>query len=212
MVQADDEVIAGARGGDVHHAHALLFVAFLVGREQLFIACRLQLHCLRACFHLDLPVQAVKQHGVSLVVCARAEPGQDQDREFETLGGVNGHHAYRALVGLLDGGLQRSCLLLALAGCPRDVGAQRCLTGRGEGAGAVDKEVVALPAAAPLPFVEGQLPQLTCAHEALDQSGRGGPSALFVERFQRGQGCGDAPGRRLAFGKVVELSAIFDEF
>ena len=143
------------------------------------------------------PLCAIEQHGIGPGIGASGcvQSGEEDDGEFQPFAPWTVITLTAPASDSRTTDLARSCLLFALALGPGKECAQGAFAGCSESAGAVDEEAVTRPAPAPLAFVEGQLPEPAGAHELLDERGRGGPFAAFVETFQDGQRVGDAAGR-----------------
>ena len=170
VVQADDEVVAGAGGGDVEEAQLLLLVHRRLRGFRLLEARCQEAPFPRADTHLRPPSASHRTVALPRVRGPVVDVQADQryDGELQPLGGVDGHYADGVVVGLGDDRLDDPRSLLRLQLRPVDELTQGAAAGLGEGARLVEDEAEPLPALPRPPVGEGELEESPLADDRLD--------------------------------------------
>ena len=121
----------------------------------------------------------------------RTEPGEEDDRELEALGGVNGEHAHGVLVIVQAGALGVENGVAGAALQPLEEGSQALGAARLELARLLDEESGATVGVAVAAVQQADLDQAAVCHEALHQHGQREVGALQMPRSKAAQAVGD---------------------
>ncbi len=196
VVEREDQVVLGARGGDVEQADPLVLVdALLVlgpGLEPLGgeAAPRLDLGTRRPPQHLH---RGGRSRGL-------AQAADDHQGELEALGAVGGEDAHRVVVGLGERDLTHLGPVVGEHVGPGEPAAQVGAAGLDEGPRLVDHPAEAAPDVAGAGLVEGQGERTEVGHDAVEHRWRRVDLALAVQQRQVGQGVGDGAGGIVGLG------------
>ena len=204
-VKADDEVVAGARGGDVQQPETLVFVHLVVERFPGVVTPRR--HVGGEAQHDVCSGRKADRGPPRWVANASGHTGEHGDGEFEALGTMDRHDPDAVVVGLGQHGLGDPGIVSPLQASPLQLGAEvdpACIDPRSR---LVDNESQPPPNVSRCGSRHSGLKNAALAYEAIEQFGRGGPQAGVVELLQVTKASGDRMIDRLFGNRIADAEA-----
>ena len=195
--QAQDQVVAGPGGRDVHEADVLRGGHHVFPVLQVLEPLGAEAVSFRPKTHFDTAVGAVKEGWLTPAVTLGVDAGQHHHRELQALGRMDGHHPHRLLVRLGHRRLGDPGALRHLVLHPSDESAQWAAARGCELPGPLHHEPVPAPLLPHPRMSRCRLHQPPVPHEAVYEVSGGLPDTVLVKAPQYRQGFRHRPGRAI---------------